>query len=160
MEYLSPLAKKLKESGVHLCLETCGFYNQKQFTEELLPFLDLVYFDIKIFDRETHKKYCGVHNDLILQNFEELFRTKKVSVLPRVPLVPDITTDRNNLTAIRDFFQKCGVEEIGLLPYNPLWLSKLPGIGADAEYSHAEWMNSGEKDEVKEIFKDFKFRDF
>ena len=160
MEYLSCLAQKLKENGVHLCLETCGYYNQRQFTEELLPYLDLVYFDIKIFDREAHKKYCGVYNDTILQNFEMLFRSKKVKLLPRIPLIPNITTGRDNLTAIRDFFKKYGVEEIGLLPYNPLWLSKLPGIGTAAEYSNAEWMQSDEKDGIKEIFKDFKFRDF
>ncbi|MCL2128364.1 MAG: glycyl-radical enzyme activating protein [Treponema sp.] len=160
LEYLSVLSQKLKENGIHLCIETSGFYDNERFERELLPFLDLVYFDIKIIDREKHKKYCGLYNDSILRNFETLFRSKKVKVLPRVPLVPGITAERENLIAIRDFFQSCGAVEIGLLPYNPLWLSKLPGIGATAEYSRAEWMTSAEKNEVKEIFKGFSFRNF
>ena len=160
MAYLSELAGKLKENGIHLCIETCGFYDNESFEKKILPFLDLVYFDIKIFDSENHKKYCGVSNDHILQNFEVLFRNKKVEVLPRIPLIPGITTDRDNLIAIRNFFKHCGVKEIGLLPYNPLWLSKLPGINASLDYKRAEWMTADEKNEVKEIFRDFTFRDF
>ena len=160
LAYVSALAQKLKESGIHLCLETCGFYDNERFERELLPFLDLVYFDIKIFDREKHKKYCGVYNDIVLRNFEALFSKKTVKVLPRVPLIPGITTEKENLIAIREFFQRCGVEEIGLLPYNPLWLSKISSIGAMEKYNHAEWMTNGEKDEVKAIFREFRFRDF
>ena len=160
MAYLSELAAKLKENGIHLCLETCGFYDSECFEKKLLPFLDLVYFDIKIFDSENHRKFCGVNNENILHNFEVLFRGKKTAVLPRVPLIPGITTGRNNLLAIRNFFQYCGVKEIGLLPYNPLWQSKLASINVSPEYKRSEWMTSEEKDEVKEIFKDFSFRDF
>ena len=160
LKYLSHLAQELKKNDINLCIETCGYFNYELFEKELLPFLDLIYFDIKILDRETHKKYCGVYNDVILQNFEALFRGKKIKILPRIPLIPDITATRENLSAIRDFFYKCGVEEIGLLPYNPLWLSKLSSIGAAAGYSRAEWMQAGDKDEIKEIFKEFKFRNF
>ena len=160
LNYVSELAVKLKEHEIHLCLETCGFYKRELFEQMLLPYLDLVYFDIKIFDREAHKKYCGVPNDIILDNFSALFGSGKVKVLPRIPLVPGLTAEKENLAAIRDFFRKCGVKEIGLLPYNPLWLSKLSGIGAAAEYSRAQWMETGEKNEVKEIFKDFSFRNF
>jgi len=159
-DYLSALAQKLKGRDIHLCLETCGFFDYRQFEKMLLPYLDLIYFDLKLFDREKHKEHCGACNDAILNNFESLLRGRRVKVLPRVPLVPGITTERDNLIAIREFLRKCGVEEIGLLPYNPLWLSKLAGMGAGAKYSRREWMNSGEKDRVKEIFKDFKFRNF
>ena len=173
LKYLSCLAQKLKEKEIHLCLETCGHYDNEQFEQELLPYLDLVYFDIKIFDRDKHKKYCGVYNDTILRNFETLFSGKKVKVLPRIPLVPGITAEKDNLLSIRGFLKNCGVEEIGLLPYNPLWLSKLSSIGAvppaeperrgsppEAEYNHTEWMKGAEKDEIKEIFRDFSFRNF
>ena len=160
IEYLSVLAQKLKENGIHLCIQTCGLFDDERFEKKLLPYLDLIFFDIKIFDREAHKKYCGVYNDAILRNFETLFNKRKVEILPRIPLVPGITTDKNNLTAIRDFFNKCGVKKIGLLPYNPLWLSKLFSIGVNSGYNHAEWMKNDEKDEIKEVFKDFEFRDF
>ena len=160
LDYLSTLAKKLKEHDIHLCLETCGFFDYGQFEEMLLPYLDLILFDIKIFNRETHRKYCGAYNDSILKNFKSLYLGKKVKVLPRIPLIPEITAIAQNLIAIRDFFRECGVEEIWLLPYNPLWLSKLSSIGVSSDYSCTEWMDSSEKDIVKEIFKEFKFRNF
>lgn len=160
MSYLAELVQKLKERNIHICLETCGFYNRIRFEEELLPFIDLVYFDIKIYDREQHKKYCGVYNDTILQNFEALFSSKAVEVIPRIPLIPGITMEKGNLLAIRDFFRDCGVNEIGLLPYNPLWISKPKTIGASEEYGWSEWLGKEEKVWIKEIFKDFTFRDF
>ena len=160
MAFLSELARKLKENNIHLCIETCGFYDGECFEKDILPYLDLVYFDIKIFNNENHRKYCGVNNDNILHNFEALFRSKKAEVLPRIPLIPGITTSRDNLFSIRSFLKHCGVKEIGLLPYNPMWLSKLPSINAASDYNHAEWMTGREKDEVKEIFRDFTFRDF
>ena len=160
IDYLSALAQKLKAHNIHICLETCGFYNRESFEQKLLPFLDLIYFDIKLFDKETHAKFCGVPNDTILSNFESLFQNKKVPVLPRIPLIPGITVEKDNLLAIREFFHKWGVQEIGLLPYNPLWVSKLSSIGAAAQYERSEWMKLEEKAAVKEIFKDFNFRDF
>ena len=160
LHYAGELAGKLKKNGIHICLQTCGLYNRALFEQKLLPFLDLVHFDIKLFDNTMHQKYCGVSNETILQNLESLFQGKKVQVLPRIPLVPGITAERENLIEIKGFLYAYGVQEIGLLPYNPLWLSKLPGIGARAEYDRTEWMTVSEKDEIKEIFRDFSFRDF
>jgi len=160
MPYLSQLAVMLKEKSVHLCLETCGHYEHDRFERLLLPYLDLIYFDIKFISNQKHKEYCGMPNDIILDNFRELLSLKDVALLPRVPLVPGVTAQRDNLLEIRDFFTKCGIREISLLPYNPLWLSKLPGMGIDSAYSHDSWMSKAEKDEVKEIFAGFSYRDF
>ena len=160
LDYLSVIAQKLKKHGIHLCIETCGHFDYDQFEEKLLPYLDLILFDIKIINRETHKKYCGVYNDVILSNFKRLILGKKVKILPRIPLIPGITSSDENLIAIRGFLKECGAEEIGLLPYNPLWLSKLSCLGLNAEYNCSEWIDAGEKDRIKEIFKEFKFRNF
>gem|GEM_PF-3256660 len=81
-------------------------------------------------------------------------------MMPRIPLIPGITDDNENLEAIRTFFKNCGVREIGLLPYNPLWLPKSSSIGIDPEYSFHEWLGKEDCDKIKEIFKDFCFRDF
>jgi hypothetical protein len=69
--------------------------------------------------------------------------------------VPGITTEKDNLLAIRTFLEECGATEIGLLSYNPLWLSKLSGIGASAAYRHAQWMSKEEKDAVRDVFAGF-----
>lgn len=160
MSYVAELAQKLKHKDIHICLETCGFYNRDRFENELLSYIDLVYFDIKIYDRIRHRRYCGVPNDIILDNFAALFSSKAVKVLPRIPLIPGITSQEENLLAIRNFLSDCGVKELGLLPYNPLWLSKPRTMGITEEYDRSEWLEEIEKKQIKEIFRDFSFRDF
>ena len=115
---------------------------------------------MKIFDEQSHKTFCKVSNKKIFSNFENLLKNKDVKILPRIPLIPQITAGNENLHQLADYLKSKNVKEIGLLPYNPLWLSKIEIIGVKAEYSRKEWMNKKEKQLVKEIFSDFKFRDF
>ena len=160
MSYLSETARLLKEQNIHICLETCGFYDQERFEKELLPYLDLVYFDIKLYDRAQHERYSGASNEVILSNLHKLFGSHSVRVVPRIPLIPGITMEEDNLLAIRSLFIDCGVKEIGLLPYNPLWLSKPKTLGISIEYDRSNWLDQEEKDKVKAIFQGFVYRNF
>ena len=36
--------------------------------KELLPYVDVFLYDMKLMDNEKHKKYIGVDNTLILEN--------------------------------------------------------------------------------------------
>jgi len=159
LKYLSELARKLKEEQIHICLETCGLYPREQFEQLLLPYLDLIYFDIKVFDGEKHKKFCGVHNETILKNFRALIKDHRVKVVPRIPLIPGYTDDDQNLEAIRDLFKQYGIKDIGLLPYNPLWLSKSRSLGVDPEISFQENLNKLDTQRIKQIFEGFSFKD-
>ncbi len=38
----------------------------------MLPHLDAIYFDLKLFDGELHRRYCGLPNAIILTNFIRL----------------------------------------------------------------------------------------
>ncbi|TFG21512.1 MAG: glycyl-radical enzyme activating protein [Promethearchaeota archaeon] len=160
MNFLNQLLLKLKEVNIHICLETCGYYNREKFEELILPYVDLIYIDIKILDSETHRKYCNVPNELILRNFEALIKNQSVEVLPRIPLVPEVTSTKENLSSIASYLRSLGIKKIGLLPYNPLWLSKSEAIGASLDYKHKKWMTQKEKQVVKEIFTEFEYRDF
>ena len=61
---------------------------------------------------------------------------------------------------LANYLKLHNIKEIGLLPYNPLWLSKLDTLGAKKEYSRTNWLSKKEKEKIKEIFVDFKFREF
>lgn len=160
MDYIHQLLKELKKENIHVCLETCGYYNRETFNKLILPYLDLVYFDLKIFDSNLHKKYCGVSNEIILQNFEDLIKNKNIEVLPRIPLIPKITTTNENLEKLEKYLRSLQIGTIGLLPYNPLWLSKTESIGIKAEYNRSSWLEKEEKEEIKRIFSNFEFKDF
>jgi len=158
--YLNQFLTALKKENIHVTLETCGYYNSEAFHDLILPYIDLVFFDLKIYDAAAHQQFCGVPNTQIRENFEELIRQKKVEVMPRIPLIPTITATAENLTNWANYLSALGVKKIGLLPYNPLWLSKVSKIGTSAKYMRSSWLSKEEKTQIKRIFADFEFNNF
>jgi len=129
VDYISQLLPKLKSVGIHTAMETSGFFDWSQFHTKILGWLDLVLFDVKLADPELHLKYTGKRNDVILQNLARLVRERPGSVIPRIPLIPGITTRRTNLQKISSLFRETGIRRCWLLPYNPLGFSKRKTIG-------------------------------
>lgn len=158
-EWVGGLAKMLKENGVKVLIETCGFFDYDKAEKYLLPYVSDIYCDIKLFDREKHKKYCGVYNDKILENFRRMYAEREkygYNIMPRVPLIPDITDTDENLDAIAEFMASCGVKKTDLLPYNPTWYSKNDklGITLDPELRDAKsWQPKEKVEHAKEFFK-------
>ncbi|MBN1498328.1 MAG: glycyl-radical enzyme activating protein [Spirochaetes bacterium] len=137
MEFTSRLLVALKRNAIHTLIETCGFFNLDRFMKMLYPHLDMIYFDIKMLDRDDHVSYCGLPNDIILDNFMELNRAAKQDgkkLLPRTPLIPGITDTAENIRSIAAFLKKQKVDEAALLAYNPLWHEKSVKVGADDPY--------------------------
>lgn len=132
MAYASSLLKSCKTQGIHTIVETCGEFSLDRFIEGPYPFLDTIYYDIKIFDDAAHRTYCGRGNGRILENFAALYRHSLdggAGVFPRIPLIPDITDTPGNIGAIASFLKELGVQKAALLPYHPLWREKNHHIG-------------------------------
>jgi len=143
MKYVSKLMRRLKEEQIHCLIETCGLFNFKSFEDQVLPYVQTIYMDIKLIDTEEHKRYCGVSNTVILENFKRLQRLSKergFELLPRVPLVPDITDSESNLRGIAEFLNENGAGKVRLLSYNPLWHEKCDQIGVENPYQNQQSM--------------------
>jgi len=153
--YLHNLLQALRFRRIHVILETAGFYYRPMFTREVLPHLDLIYFDLKIFDPALHRRYTGRDNMRILDNFRALVRQAKVQVLPRIPLVPGITAVPGNLKALAAFLKGLGLRCAALLPYNPLWKIRATGLGRPADYSYDRWMTREELERCAACFDGF-----
>jgi pyruvate formate lyase activating enzyme len=111
---------RLKELGVHTCIETSLFV-PPEVIRRLPDVLDYLICDIKILDEKNHQKYTGNSNALILENFRFLARTMP-NMLVRAPLIPGITATEENLKAIGHFVRSCNPDiKIELLNYN--WFS-------------------------------------
>jgi pyruvate formate lyase activating enzyme len=125
----------------------------------LLPYVDAIYCDVKLFDRELHRRYCGVYNDLILENIRKMAADRErlgYTLLPRVPLIPAITDTAENLTAIADFFAELKIEKTELLPYNSTWYSKADKLGVSVSgdiRSLTAWQTDEKMASVKSIFR-------
>lgn len=158
-EWVGELARKLNEEGMRVHLETCGMFNYVKVRESLLPYVSSIYMDVKIIDREAHKKYCGVYNDVILENFRKLVKDSAVigfSLLPRTPLIPDITDTDENLEAIVRLYKETGVNRTELLPYNPTWYAKTEKLGvslADELEGLTSWQSNDKIEHCKDIFR-------
>jgi pyruvate formate lyase activating enzyme len=134
IDYASRLLQALKTAGVHTLLETCGLFSWEAFERRMLPYLDAIYFDLKLMDSDSHERLCGVPNNVILANFQKL-QARAVrdgfELLPRTPLVPAITATETNVTALACFLRENGVKRATLLSYNPLWQKKAEKIGLE-----------------------------
>jgi pyruvate formate lyase activating enzyme len=127
-EFVLPFIKFCKENYVHTVIETSLHVPPKIIKDVLLQVDDIIC-DIKIMDENRHKAFIGVSNKLILDNLALLLKSSK-SVLVRIPLIPSINDDRDNIEATGVFLssnrQKIQIE---LLPYHRLGESKYARLG-------------------------------
>lgn len=121
-EFALELIAELKP--LHIAIETSGYADPEVF-RAVISECDLVMMDLKLADRDEHKKYTGVYNDKILKNLEILKSSGKRFIL-RTPLIPGITDTDGNLAGIA---RLAGGAEVELLPYNNLAPAKYPSVG-------------------------------
>lgn len=118
-EFVVGLLKRLKEEGIHTLLQTAGLFPLARFDSEVLPWLDAIYFDLKLADPALHRRDCATGNETIQKHFVTLSRWSRsmgFELLPRTPLIPGITDTNANLHGIADFLSGLGVERAALLP--------------------------------------------
>lgn len=143
MKFLSELVKALKERELHVLIETSGHFDMDRFRNDVLPWTDTVYVDVKFMDPDLHKRYCGVSNGTILRNVETLAGLATdgaPDLLIRTPLVPELTATEENIRAIASFVKSLGMDRMALLEYNPLWHEKLRKIGRSGTLTE-RWMD-------------------
>lgn len=153
MEYLGELAAACKSHGIHTLLETAGQFRWDHFERDVLPHIDTIYFDLKLFDESAHREFCGVPNGRILENFARLAAMPSLDLLPRVPLIPGITASDENVLAIGDFLLDHDIRRVRLLDYNPTWVDKTTKIGDDNPYTQQDamrtWLPRGVADNLR-----------
>jgi pyruvate formate lyase activating enzyme len=154
MSFIGCFLKALKEENIDTAIETCGFFNYEYFRGQVLPFLDLIYFDIKLISDSESRRYTGRSNRLIIENFSRLIKESNIPVIPRIPLIPEITNTFENLRGIAEFLKINGVSNCSLMPYNPLWVDKLKRLGLKARYKRTSFMTKEEEDACINYFFD------
>jgi pyruvate formate lyase activating enzyme len=122
------LARRCREDGIHTALETAGSVPWGKI-EAVLPFLDLLYFDLKHIDRELHRRHTGISPDLILANLRRASESF-ANLIVRIPVVPGINATEQTLTRMFSFLvEKTRARRVELLPFHRLGLAKYEGLG-------------------------------
>lgn len=117
--------------GVHIAIETSGYADKTVF-EKVIGSVDLVYMDLKLADDEAHRRYTGVSNEKIRNNFE-ILKKSGVPCVIRTPLIPGITDTEENLEALHALTVGMTHE---FLPYNAMAGAKYPWLGMEYPFDH------------------------
>jgi len=108
-EFVEALARRLREAGVHVALDTCGMARFEIF-ERLLPRIDLLLWDVKAIDPERHRRWTGASNELVFDNLrrvaEGIRRDGHPKLWIRTPLIPGLSAEMENVRAIARFIDE------------------------------------------------------
>lgn len=146
IEFLYDIVKELKASNIHINVETCGYFNIDK-VKKILPYIDMIFFDIKHLNNELHKKFAGQENKIIFNNFNILNAIFK-NIQIRIPLIPGINDNEEHIKLICDFLIEKGYNSVHLLPYHSLGNSKLIRIDSRKEPFKAK---THDKEEIRII---------
>lgn len=123
IEFLKELLKECKKENLHVTLDTCGMASKIDL-EQIIDFVDLFLFDLKIMDEKMHKKFMGASNQIILKNLQFLTENQK-QIIIRIPLIPEITDTESNLEEMLKFLKRFPkIKEVNLLPYHNIAAEK------------------------------------
>lgn len=125
-DFLDEALHACRAAGIHTAVETSGFGTSRAL--DVAATADLVLYDLKIFDDERHRQFTGVSNRIILENFVRLAGRHR-ALRVRIPIIPGINDDAENLDAIGSFAAVYGVSELDLLPYHSAGEAKYERLG-------------------------------
>jgi pyruvate formate lyase activating enzyme len=152
VEFVHKFLVGLKKKDVKVGLETSGMFHLKKFLKYILPYLDFIYFDLKLIHPADSYKFTGWSNEDIIKNFLFLHTQSDTPMVTRIPLIPDITATEKNLKGLAQFLKKHRVTACSLMPYNPMWQDKAAKNGIDIKYSRFEFMSQKEEENCVQYF--------
>jgi pyruvate formate lyase activating enzyme len=117
-DFVEALLAACKARRMHTVLDTSGFADPGVL-RRVSEHVDLFFYDLKLMNSERHLRSTGVKNDLILQNLKMLAEGGS-AVTVRVPILPGVNDDIENLDALSVYLSPLGVRDIDLLPYHEL----------------------------------------
>jgi pyruvate formate lyase activating enzyme len=119
-------------AGLHTAVDTCGLA-PRDVLLDIAELTDLFLYDVKFIDDERHREHTGAGNGTILENLSALIEADR-RIWLRVPVIPGVNDDRENLDGIADLAASLhGVERVCLLPYHRNGERKIARLGRRPE---------------------------
>ena len=135
-DFVAAFLARLQEAGISTALDTCGLASRASL-ERILPYVDLILFDLKEIDPEKHRAFTGQRNEAILAAL--LFvrdylaeRAPGTRLWIRTPLIPGATASRENLLGLGAFLAEHlqgQIERWELCAFNNLCRDKYRRLG-------------------------------
>lgn len=128
LNFAKEILKRCYEGYIHTAIETCGNIPWTHF-QEVIPFVDWIFFDLKNFNSDEHQKATSAGNTLILENAKRLSQEFKGRLIFRLPLIPEFNDSTENIDELIAFLKETGKNEINILPLHHLGREKYTVLG-------------------------------
>ena len=151
---VSDLLEKCRRAGIHICIETSGCAAEYAL-KQVLPNTDLVLYDLKHLNSYKHSQYTGKPNGLILSN-ARIVAGSGIETLFRMPLVPGINDDMQNIKDTADFLHVLGEKycRIELMPYHRLGIGKYESLDRPYHLTNIIAPDPEHVEKIKKAFED------
>ena len=141
-DFCLTLLKELRRRNIPTALDTCGQVSQPVLAA-LLPYVDILLYDLKEIDPGKHKIFTGAGNEKILANAIFAAHFKKAHPYPktlwiRTPVIPGATDTVENIRGIGDFIEANmagAVERWELCTFNNLCRDKYQRLGMNWSFA-------------------------
>ena len=153
--------KELKNEGVNVAIDTCGF-GKREVYEKIYPYVDEFLYDIKFMDSKLHEQYTGVNNNLILSNLKNIANRAREDgekrIWIRTPLIPGATATKENIDAIGSFIRKELIDVIErweLCAFNNVCKEKYQKLDKNWKFVNEKLMTVEQVEELSNIAKPY-----
>ena len=126
-EFFLETCKLLKKESIHIALDTAGFCSWESLAP-LLEAVDLVLYDIKVFDNGLHRQYTGADNRIILENARRIAEMKKPMII-RAVIVPGVNDGEEEINNRLEFIHSLCAQRLDILKYHRLGAGKYLCLG-------------------------------
>jgi pyruvate formate lyase activating enzyme len=135
-DFAAACLQEAHNRGINTAIETAGNVPWS-FMEKVLPHVDTVLHNHKLTIPERHKKWIGVDNKRILENFKKAYETfPDIRFIARTPLIPGVNADEDHIRAVLAFIRPYkNVIDYELLPYHRFGTGKYEFLGKVYELS-------------------------
>ena len=150
-QFLLAVLESCRQDYINTAIDTSGFCDTASIMEAA-KIANYFLYDVKFIDSAKHEKYCGVPNDIVLENLRYLAETN-TNLLIRIPLIPTVNDDMAEMTAIFKFIEGFkNITLVHLLPYHNIHTDKYRKIGKQYELSEIPGDESQNINEIKNLF--------
>jgi pyruvate formate lyase activating enzyme len=153
-EFLEEALYACKDQQIHTVVDTCGYSSWHNLTK-IFPLVDLFLYDVKLMDENKHLKYTAVTNKLILGNLKKLSEND-AHIIVRIPLVPEINDDHENLDMCGSFLAKLpSLDGVAIMPYHDIGQAKYHALGMKYKLNNILSPTEEEISEAEEILSSY-----
>ncbi len=150
------LLESAKKNQLHTAIETTGYASEEIFANVIIN-VDLLLFDMKHYDREQHKKYTGVYNDLILKNLAYAAGQNK-EIIIRIPVIPGINNSLSDAKGFCRLLSDFHITNIDLLPFHQFGQKKYEQLQLSYKMENTAALHSEDLTAYAEIFRQHDFK--